>query len=453
MPIHDCRGLAVSATNTDAVRLFDEALTDMLEYRSRTAKSIQAAIAAEPEFVMPHVLMTGALLLMGTDAVRPQIDAQLTNLRQLADANERQWTSREKLHYRAVEAWSLGDLEQASTHWEQIVIDAPHDLLALRSLHFQNFWMGRAPYMRNVVGAALATWDETMPGYPFVLGMMAFGFEECGDYLRAERLGREAVARNADDLWSVHAVAHVLEMQGRLDEGMSWLDGPDEQWSDRGPFKGHLWWHASLFAVEREDFERALSLYDTHVRPGENFVSTDMMNAPSLLARLEFQGVDVGDRWEILAERSVGWINNHVVPFTDAHTMFPLARTNQPTADGFLASLDMLGARAKSYGASVAKSHLLPIAKAVQAYYRADYARTVDLLMPLRASLQPIGGSHAQRDLFHQLLSEAAIKSGQFNVARTLLNERIALRPDNPLNQRKMAELDQTVKNTMMSAH
>lgn len=439
----DRRGLALSCNSQEAAGLFDAALDDMLEYRARTAQSIQCAINADPAFMMPHILMAGGMLLMGTNIVRPALETKLGEIETLTSQSN--LTKRERLHAKALQAWACGDLKAACAHWESIVLDHPHDLLALRSLHFQNFWMGNAAYMRNATGAALASWSEDMPGYGFVLGMTAFGFEECGDYSRAERLAREAVARNPDDLWSVHAVAHVLEMQGRLSEGSSWLDGPDDQWLDRGPFKGHLWWHAALFAVERERFGHALDLYDRHIKPGEKFVSTDMMNAPSLLARLEFQGIDVGNRWTELASRSLEWIGNHVVPFTDAHTMFPLARTQMPEADDYLLSLEKLGQIHTGYAADIAEPYLVPLAKAVRAFYRKDYDQTIEILMPLRAQLQPIGGSHAQRDLFHQLLTEAAIKHKKWLLARSLLNERVTLRPDNLSNHRKMAMIENSV--------
>ena len=440
--ITDKRGLIASAATPKAIALFDQAIDDMLEYRARTAASIQAAIAEDQNHIMAHVLMTGAMLLMGTNVVRPQIEERLATISALTKEQGGSLTRRENLHVVALNAWASGDLDAACRSWEAIILEWPHDLLALRSLHFQNFWMGRANYMRNMVGAALASWDESMPGYAFVLGMTAFGFEECGDYPRAERLAREAVARNPDDLWSVHAVAHVLEMQGRLAEGSSWLEGPDEQWADRGPFKGHLWWHMALFAVERGDFDRAITIYDVHVQPGEKFVSTDMMNAPSLLARLEFQGADVGDRWNQLAARSEQWIGNHEVPFTDAHTMFPFARTGSPNCDALLRSLEDLARRPKSYGGSIAAPFLVPIARAVRAFYEGRYGETVKILMPLRATLQPIGGSHAQRDLFHQLLTEASIKDGNYRLAKTLLNERITVRPDNTLNYQKMLAVE-----------
>ena len=65
-----------------------------------------------------------------------------------------------------------------------------------------------------------------LPGYGNVLGMLAFGLEECGDYAEAEKAGRRSVEISPEDLWGIHAVAHVLEMQGRLADGAAWLDQP-----------------------------------------------------------------------------------------------------------------------------------------------------------------------------------------------------------------------------------
>jgi Tfp pilus assembly protein PilF len=47
--------------------------------------------------------------------------------------------------------------------------------------------------------------------------------------------------------------------------------------------------------------------------------------------------------------------------------------------------------------------------------------------MPLRYDYQPIGGSHAQRDVFNFYLIDAAIQSGQLILAKSLLAERVAI--------------------------
>ena len=53
-----------------------------------------------------------------------------------------------------------------------------------------------------------------MPYYGYLLGMGAFGLEEVGEYAEAEKMGRRAVEIEPRDGWAVHAVAHVMQMQG-----------------------------------------------------------------------------------------------------------------------------------------------------------------------------------------------------------------------------------------------
>lgn len=427
----DRRGLAYSTESEVAIAFFDQAVDHYLGFRLDTAELLAQAVEADPGFVMPRVLKATLLRLMGSSSVDEAIAAELAAI----DANDAGLNRRERLHVDGLRRWLKGDISGAVQHWDAIAIEWPFDLVALRHVHFQSFWLGEQQAMRNSVASALPAWTEDMPGYGFVLGMLAFGFEETGDYVRAEALGREAVERNPDDLWAVHAVAHVLEMQGRLADGLAWLDCPADRWAACGPVKNHVWWHAALFALESGDFDAALDVYDTHVRPGERRVSTDMMNAPSLLARLEFAGADVGDRWESLAEWSAGWVDDHVIAFVDAHTMIPLARGGREAeAEAFIASLERFGREEKGDAARRVEPYLLPIARAIRAFYAGRPAETVELLRPIRQALLPIGGSHAQRDIFAQFLLEAAIKAEDWPLARALASERVTLRPGNHLS-------------------
>ena len=55
--------------------------------------------------------------------------------------------------------------------------------------------------------------------------------------------------------------------------------------------------------------------------------------------------------------------------------------------------------------------------------------RRVDAILPARYQAFRIGGSHAQRDIVDQTLIAAAERSGQWNLARALLAERVAVKP------------------------
>jgi len=60
----------------------------------------------------------------------------------------------------------------------------------------------------------------------------------------------------------------------------------------------------------------------------------------------------------------------------------------------------------------------------VLASARRQTARVVDLLFPVRHRIALIGGSNAQRDLFIQLLIDAAIDADRRSEALSLLRER-----------------------------
>lgn len=68
-----------------------------------------------------------------------------------------------------------------------------------------------------------------------------------------------------------------------------------------------------------------------------------------------------------------------------------------------------------------------------------DYAQVVELLNPIKYDLFKIGGSNAQRDLFHQMLTQAALRSSfhwHNRLGLALINERFALKPDSRLTKR-----------------
>lgn len=432
----DERGLPLTTASEAAARAFDDVVVCYLEYRLRIGKAIKAMLSADPAFVMGRVLV--GYLMMSRGTPEGADDARKALLEAKTHAGDH-LTARERMHLDALDAWVSGHAERATRLWEEILIEWPLDLVALRFAHFQSFWLGTHRRMRNVVVRALPAWDASVPRYGDLLGMAAFGHEELGDYATAERLGRQAVELNGDDMWSIHAVAHVLEMQDRHAEGLRWLDFPADRWADRAAMRTHIWWHKALFHFERGEFDDVLALHDSLIDPGDDMFYIDMQNCASLLARVELMGGDVGDRWARLADRAEGWVDNHLMAFTDVHTIMPLARDRRPGAQRFLASLACF-AQSDDDNAKRAREHVLPVCTAVESFHAGDFDRTVDLLFPRKDELTAIGGSHAQRDVFHLVLLEAALRSGRFELARTLAGERVTLRPHSHGSWLKYAE-------------
>jgi len=243
----------------------------------------------------------------------------------------------------------------------------------------------------------------------------------------------------------VHAVAHVLEMQDRRRDGIDWLRGLESHWNASNNFRFHLWWHLALCHLELEQYDEVLHLYDSEFRrePSEEYL--DICNATSMLWRLDERGVDVGDRWTELAEISATRIHGHGLIFPDMHFMLALeAAGDTAGGDGLLRSLEAAGGAAGVTQSRVIDTVGLALAKAIAAWYRRDYNGVVDHLLPVRYSLPVLGGSHAQRDLFHQILIAAALRAPRPTVARALLGERTRLKPENAWSWQRYAEALET---------
>ena len=76
----------------------------------------------------------------------------------------------------------------------------------------------------------------------------------------------------------------------------------------------------------------------------------------------------------------------------------------------------------------------LSIVRAIDAFGRERYGDAVAVLLPVRYQAHAFGGSHAQRDVVHRTLLEAAFRSGQHALARALSIERASLKPHCPFS-------------------
>jgi tetratricopeptide (TPR) repeat protein len=434
----DPRGIAVTASDEASAARLEHAIIGYAGFRADTGDRLKAAFA-DPGLVMGPVLRGYFMLLLTKRELVPRaLDAADSAHAAMAQFGA---SPRERRHALALRAWAQRNLRGATEILRSILAEEPRDLLALKLVQYLLFYAGEWRDMRDTVATALAAWDEGAPGFGYALGCHAFGLEECGEYAQAERLGRRALALCPDDIWGGHAVAHVCEMQDRSEDGLSWLDEAGAGWRDANNFAFHVAWHRCLFLLELGRFDEALARYDREVRPESTDEYLDITNAVSLLWRLEQCGVDVGRRWGELAARSAARIDDHLLVFGDAHYATALAAAGtehdfarwRRSSEAFIAAGETQSAVMAEIG--------LALGDAARAHRRGDYGRVVDLLWPARAIVRRIGGSHAQRDFFAKLLIDAAVKAGRIEIARTLLQERLAARPGNRWGQAMAAHV------------
>ncbi len=428
MIVEDGHGNPVTASAREAVTLLDETINAYLGFRKDTGDRLKAALAADPEYAMAHCLRGYFMMLFGQRAMVPRAQRSL----EAAEKASRiaGVTPREAAHIAALGAWVAGDFVGATARWEAILTEHPHDVLALKLAQYGCFYAGESKRMRDVVARALPVWHAGMPGYGFVLGCHAFGLEEAGEYEAAERTGRQAIELNEADIWAAHAVQHVFEMTGRPRDGVAWTERLETNWGDCNNFAYHALWHRCLFQLELGAHDRVLELYDRQVRPEPTDDLLDISNAVSLLWRLEQAGVNVGDRWRELAERSHGHIDDHLLTFGDVHYLLALAAAGRTDdASRFVESLSRYAAQSAESEAAVAGNPGLALARAILSSRRGDHDEAFRELSATRETIWRIGGSHAQRDLFNEMLIDAALRAGKLGEAENLLDERLKHRP------------------------
>lgn len=428
MTLLDCRGVPCSTQNASSLRYYETAVELSASYFTDPLAVIESALEADPGFASGHCLRAALMVMAGDRSVLPMLSESVRAIEALGS----RVNDRERAHAAAARAWLQGDFALSIRRYGDILLDHPHDLLALQVAHVGDFYLGASTLLRDRVAQVLPLWDLSIPGFHYVLGMYAFGLEETALYARAEDVGRRALELQPKDAWAIHAVAHVMEMQGRLRDGIDWLTQRENDWSIDNGFAFHNWWHLALYWLDLGDTNRVLALFDKKIADGK--MPLELIDASALLWRLHVRGVDVGARWKSLAERWAPLADQAFYAFNDVHAL--MAFVGAERSDLAAIALGELERSAGGSGtnAMMARDVGLPFGRALSAFGAGQYSECVDLLLPVRTHAYRFGGSHAQRDVIHLTLVEAALRAGRVRLARALIAERTQLKPASPFN-------------------
>jgi tetratricopeptide (TPR) repeat protein len=426
--IRDARDVAHSTTSDLAIQHYETAVAQFQSYRGDALATLDAALGSDPSFVSAHLFKAFALYTLTEKKYVPDAAAALDAAR----AHASTMTPRERQLLAAGDQLIRYEWDDACRTFDAVLVEHPRDAVALQTAHLVDFIRGDALNLRNRVARVLPHWSAQVPGYSYVLGMLAFGLEECNQYPEAERTARRALEIEPKDGWSVHAVAHVMEMQGRIDEGIDWLHSRRQDWAPDNGFAFHNWWHLALFHLDRGNIDRVLDLYDTAVHPEPAVFALALVDATALLWRLALEGVDVGDRWDSVAanwEQRLDIERGHYA-FNDLHAMLAFAAAGRAAAAGRLQlELQATALEGPASAGLMAREVGLPLALAIRAFARQEFATAVEQIQATRDRAHRFGGSHAQRDLLSLTLIESARRAGLPRLARHILAEREQLKP------------------------
>ncbi|MBW8297351.1 tetratricopeptide repeat protein [Sphingopyxis sp.] len=425
--LNDRYGNRVSTSSTAALAHYDEALLLNRLYRGDPIAALDAALAEDPGFTMAWAARAQILVQQGDRAYLAETERSL-------DAGVASGgTDDERAHLAAAADWACGRVERSVSGFMAIARDNPRDMMALQTAHLGHFFLGRASDLRDGPVQALRAFCRDDDGYHAVLGMAAFGLEECGDYGRAEALGSEAVAIDPRDAWALHAVAHVHEMRGDTESGMAWLNGNDEAMAAECGFSYHNWWHLALLHLDRNEHDAALALYDSHIRPDpDGDALLQWIDASALLWRLHLDDVDTGNRFGRLADRWQRASDDRWYAFNDCHAIMAFIGAGRlDDARICFASLTR-AADQDDDNARVARSVGLPVAAALLAFAEGRYGEAAEALIAIRGSAARFGGSHAQRDILSLTALHAAKRGNMTSAAEALVAERRFHKPTSP---------------------
>jgi hypothetical protein len=423
----DYLGNPVTEQCETTLHAVDDFIAGLLGYDTR-AERIEAAAAADPESCLANAY--AGMLWMLLEA--PEAGERAAKYLAAAEGAAPHATRREQMSVAILRAWVDDDLSLTVRLCDQVSDEFPRDLVIVKMHEYFEFNRGNSPEMLRValkVGAANAD-------LPHVRAMAAFAYEECHLLDAAESEARAALAMRREDPWAQHALAHVLLTRGRMDEGSQFLEAVSDTWTELNSFMlTHIWWHLALFYLSQGRDQEALDLYDRHCWGVAKDYSQDQIGAISLLARFEIAKINVGTRWEDLADHLAMRAKDTVQAFLTLQYLYGLARAGRPQALTLLQTVREHAARAPQFGRGAWREVALPCCEGLFAYAYGDYDGAWRWLALAAPRMTEIGGSHAQRDLFGQILLDAALKSGRSAAALEMLELRRDADPNSvPVN-------------------
>lgn len=421
--LKDSKELDITTNSTATVTAINGFIDCSLRYGQEAEAIILQGIMADPTCAIANAYAAAYYLSQESSAARkqavPYLNVAMQGLQQVSE--------RERLYISAIAAWEKGAICQAIAEHETIAQQFPQDLLSVQQGQYHYFYQGDEAGLLQLAETVLPENQED----PYLLSMVAFGLEQCHRLPQAEELGRQATALKRDNPWAHHAVAHVMEVEGRVDEGIAWMEGLATTWEDcNSMLYTHNWMHVALFYLAKADLQMVLTLYDDKIWGRARKDSPkDQVTAISLLVRLEIMllrremgGDIVEESWKELVPYLLPRLHEHALPLQDLHYAYALARTGRvEQVNEMLASMTDHAQRLESRQRGLWTEIVIPAANGMVAHASGDMQGTIDYFKPILSSLWAVGGSSTQRHLFNQIYLDALQRNQQDDFPHRLL--------------------------------
>ncbi len=386
----DTWGSPIEAARESTLASWNRAWVQALHFVEDPFETLADANESDEGFALGSVFCGTYRLLGGARADDPAVR------RDLARASERAVTPADRMHVDALGHLAVGDFTKAGRCWDEVA-STQRDFAAVRFAHDVYLHVGDEARRLRSSQRAFDSWNRHEAGWGFIAGQFAFALEEVGIYDEAEVLGREALSLDPLDLWARHALAHLYETLDDSDGAFTVLTDDQDIWAAQDGLAVHIWWHLALRLVAEERYDEALAVHDA-----QQAVATTpfrMCDLASLLWRLELHGVDVGNRWDVLADRFATRSEWHTSGFLDLHGAFIYTRRpDHEGADRFFSGLSVSHADGTAENDHIFTGIVRPLVDGIRLGVSQPGVAD-DLLDGISDRTHRIGGSIAQRDI------------------------------------------------------
>src|SRR4029453_15303830 len=178
-----------------------------------------------------------------------------------------------------------------------------------------------------------------------------------------------------------------------------------------GYFKNHLLWHLALMHLAEGRYDHVGRLFESVFGDIPITVGSDLQDSVALAWRLDLYGRPDPQRWKgrgPAAGRRAGAGNQNRAADEAGPPRERGKKSRHPTPPEVV----------------------VPLMEGLHAFARGDYHDAVAKIEPIDERIIEVGGSHAQREVFHDTLLEAALRAGEAERARPLLERRLVKRPN-----------------------
>ncbi len=427
----DYLGNAITTDEVSLVSAIDDFIAGLLGYEQKIA-NILVAVEHAPD----HCLANSYAAILWMFMENSQGQKEATNHIKRAIKAAPTASTRERMNCEMVRHWVAGDIERAIIMGDEIAAAFPRDLAIAKLSQYLHFNRGDAPAMLRTADRIFAHNRDV----PHMHGMAAFAFEQCHLLDDAQAAAEAALALKPKEPWAQHALAHVYLTRGQIGKGTAFLEDARETWTELSSFMyTHNYWHLALFYLSQGKDDLVLKLYDQHCWGIEKDYSQDQIGAVSLLARMEFAGIDVGDRWEDVGQYLRARVDDTILPFLTMQYLYGLARAGLSEADDLMAAVLERSKTAPVFERPAWRDVGVPACRGLLAHARGQHETAIENLGQALPRMMEIGGSHAQRDLFDQFMLDSIIKTGRLTHAQQILELRRGFEPHSvPINRALM---------------